>query len=148
MKNIKYLSVTVFCFFIQCSRNCDIKDFQVKYIGYSNFTISHKEIFPNEKLVIIINDKFIYKYGPKKISYWNINHYKLPEIAKKIVLKSFYQNKIILNKTFFDITNTSKEIIISVPYPKSFKNKKYTFPPKFGNISIEESERDINLIYY
>ena len=59
MKNIKYLSVTVFCFFIQCSRNCDIKDFQLKYIGYSNFTISHKEIFPNEKLVIIINDKMI-----------------------------------------------------------------------------------------
>lgn len=148
MRNIKYLSVTLFYFLIQCSSNCDIRDFQVEYVGYSNFSISHAEMHKDEELIITINDKFIYKYGPKKTNYWVVTHYKLPNIATKIEVKSIYKNRMILNRTIFDTVNTSKEIIISVAYPKKYKNKTYAFPPKWGHISIEESDRDINLRHY
>jgi hypothetical protein len=146
---MKKLILTVFVFFLTgCSFTSDINEYKVEYKGYSNFTINQSEIFPYEELFITVNDKFIYYYGNQKIPYWNMHYYKLPETATKIEVKSVYQNKIILNKIIFDTVNTSKEIFISVPYPKKFKNKKFIFPPKWGPLRIEESERDIRLIHY
>lgn len=144
----KLVLIVVVFFLISCSFTSDINKYEVEYMGYSNFSIYQRELFPYEELIITVNDKYVYKYNKQKINYWEIHYYKLPEIVTKIEVKSFYQNKIILNKTIVDTVNTSKEIIITVPYPKKYKNKKFDFPPKWGDLSIEESERDISLRHY
>ena len=133
---------------ISCSFTSEIKQYEVEHKGYSNFTINHRELFPYEELFITVNDKYIYKYGLQKINYWNIKYYKLPENVTKIEVKTIYRGKVILNKTFFDKAFKNKEVIITVPYPKKYKNKVFKMPPKYKKFSIEEAERDINLKYY
>ncbi|RUT69901.1 hypothetical protein D0817_14905 [Flavobacterium cupreum] len=149
MKNVKYLLVASIYFLIQCSNNSDINTFKVEYFSHSNFSIMHAEMHKNEQLVITVNDKFIYKYGPKNENYTVVSNYKLPEIAKKIEVRSIYKKKTILCKTFFDTSSTSKKLIISVAYPRKYDRKDLdTSFRQIKEVPIEESVRYIYIKHY
>jgi hypothetical protein len=121
--------------------------FEVEYIGYSNFSIYQRELFPYEKLTIKVNDKFIYNYKAKRISYWSIKYYKLPSVVKKIEIKSTINGRVILNKTFVDSIEKNKQLVITTPFPKNFKDS--ILPIKgFGELTVKNSERNIYIKYY
>lgn len=131
---------------MSCSRYEDIKKFEVENIGNSNFSIHHSELYENEKLVIKLNDKITYTEEPKTINYKVWKFYNFPFRISKIEVKSWQNGKQILNRIIIDTTHKPKEIIISVPYPKGLM--KFKFPPNWGYIPIEKSERQIRCEYY
>ncbi|MBF0694171.1 MAG: hypothetical protein IR153_03820 [Flavobacterium sp.] len=132
--------------FFSC-QNSVIDKFAVDNYDQSNFSIYQRELFPFENLTITINDKYIYKYVGDSISYWRIRHYKLPIMANKIKIKSNIGERILLDTTFIDSLKKNKELIITTPFPKNYKDSVLPLNG-FSGLNIDNSERYIYIKYY
>ena len=140
----KILSILLFYIIISCSTKDKVDKYEIQYLCKSNFAIIHWGLYKYEKLQIIINNKYVYEEEELDSLSLIINrYYKLPENVTRVDVKSWYNNKLVLNKIILDSTQFPKKLIISTPIPKSMEY--VPFGTKLGFIPIQKSKRDIRI---
>ena len=141
------LTVVFLVYLVSCKQTIQKDNYEVKDKNLANFSFSCHMLYPKERLQIKLNDKIIYETIGKDNNgtYLLWKFFKYPQKITKIQAISYYNGKIVLNKTFQDTLTNIKQISLFIYGPglrEISKNKLFTA----RYIPIDSSYRKIVLV--
>lgn len=125
----------------------ETKSYRVQSKDSANFSIFISMLYPNEKILVKINDEIVLNQigDKKKGSPQSYLYYKYPSKIKKISISGSHKGDVTFERLYIDtlLNVAQKSLILSYPSLKHMKED--NFKP-YGFIRVKDAKRNIMLV--
>lgn len=145
MRNLCHI-VLIAVLLFGCKRNVE-NNYRVSAKDSANFSVFISMLYPEEILVVELNDAFIILNDTGRQvtgSPSSYNYFWFPDSIRKISISGHYKDKVTFHKIFKDtlVDVAQRSVFISRPFPKGMTKETYE---RYGYMPIDSAERKITL---